>query len=191
MAWGAQGHLGLEPEAGVTSSTWEGFSRLVQGKGPPPSIYLANWGRPDLHGPGRQLSAMVFPREWERGQGRVPAAAPLPGKLLEVKAGRISIFDYLADFELEVTRRDLRPGCLLVTDGGRVTDGDSLLCSCSARSPSKQLGLFGLPPARDPCHLEVLAPAFALAGWRVILYGEELEVMGQEVRRGGDLYSWR
>ncbi len=164
-----------------------------------PSIFLSNWSSHSTvghHGPGRKLSGMALPRSWEHGDGEVKDVAPDPELLRAVQDGQLSIRDYLLAYEARLAQVDLRHPHLraTLTSGWLplfVRDGDSILCACAARKFDPLAILFGLQDhSRHPCHLEVLAPAMALAGWRVVLYGVPLEVEGGVVYQGPKPYRW-
>lgn len=146
-----------------------------------PTLHLTNWASRSQHGPGRRLCAMARPRSWEHGDGMVPMLAPHMLDLDAWRAGRLTLAEYRERYLWRLD--DMQEGCLLgpgalalalVDDdyegvghhpAREVRDGDSLLCSCP-RPDS--------PRRTHPCHLEWLAPYLVRAGWRVILYGEEV-----------------
>lgn len=137
-----------------------------------PTLHLTNWSSRAQHGPGRKLCAMASPRTWEHGEGRVRDATPRLTVLLDWQQGRISLADYRelaeARFRVCFVSGTLLPGALAWYAGKCcwvVSDGDTLLCSCP-RPDS--------PRRTHECHLEWLAPFLARAGWRVILYGQEV-----------------
>ena len=137
-----------------------------------PTIHLTNWSSRKLHGPGRLLTIMAAPRQWERGAGSVPLLEPDIGDLLDVRRGQLTIDDYREHTEGDILRRlergALSPGVLSVSraaDGvGVVVDGDTLCCACSREDA-----------AAGRCHRVWAAPALVRAGWRVILDGVEVQ----------------
>ena len=130
------------------------------------------------HGPGHLWCAMALPRQWEHGDGRVAKAAPALADLEAIKRGEISPDDYrvlcvdrfavfaesgsyavgkLRAVVPAAKTADARAACRAVGDG------DTLFCACPR--PDR--------PRRYPfCHLELLAPFLAAAGWTVVLYGK-------------------
>lgn len=142
-----------------------------------PTLYLSNWGghaTPGAHGPGRKLTIMARPRQWERGEGSVPLLVPDPDLLLDVKEERISHdeyrekFTHLVAFRIRRKSMGIKPGELLVvstTGTGPVQDGDSLLCACGVEKARK-----------GHCHRVVAGAFLAIAGWTVILDQEEMSL---------------
>lgn len=141
-----------------------------------PTLYLSNWSShktPGHHGPGRKWTIMAAPRRWEHGDGQVDALVPDINDLRNVKAGVISADDYFGSYESGLASMPdlLRPdhmtagGPLRRSGPGRididlnyVRDGDTLCCSCARGAR---------------CHRRVAAKYLHLAGWRVVLDGEE------------------
>lgn len=120
---------------------------------------------------------MALPGPRFRGDGRVAKAAPAQADLHAVQAGEISLDDYRAlcvdRFEVFAESGSYAPGTLRAVVPAAKTldaraacravgDGDTLFCACPR--PDR--------PRRYPfCHLELLAPFLAAAGWTVMLYG--------------------
>jgi len=151
----------------------------------PPTIYVTNWSSKLLHGPGRRFTIMAKPRHWEQGAGYVLALTPSDPPLLRALMERAlqerrsgeghAAFDCYRD----AFKKALR-GCAwhgLLVPGGLawaphgvwgmqhpVKDGDSLLCACSRAEA-----------AAGRCHRVWVAEALKVAGWRVILDGQELQ----------------
>ena len=144
-----------------------------------PTLYLAGLQARKFHGPGRKLCAMVLPRRWEHGDGRVAIAAPSEADLRAVRV----IWD-LAAYRAACERwwgvfaslHRYDPGVLSLVSvasneaDGRararpVADGDTLFCGCAAPDS---------PRRKHPCHICILAPFLARAGWRVVLWGRAL-----------------
>jgi len=137
-----------------------------------PTVYLSNWASdrtPGHHGPGRRLTIMAHPRQWEHGDGRVEALVPMARDLMLYRQGVQSLADYRARYDAMVLRdlSRLAPGQLLADCGEQglsaVHDGDTLCCGCSRDDA-----------AAGRCHRVWAAHALARAGWRVVLDGEDL-----------------
>jgi hypothetical protein len=151
------------------SKPWDGWDVLP--------IYLSNWSShktPGHHGPGRKLTIMARPRQWEHGDGRVEALTPRIGDLDAVMRGWITPDEYRARYVTNCPPLPaLAPGRLStqanlvagqpIGGGPLVEDGDTLCCSCSRAAA-----------ARGECHRVWAAGLLAEAGWRVILDGKEL-----------------
>ena len=145
-----------------------------------PTIYLTNVSKVSQHGPGRRLSAMAIPVvSAHHGEGKVPSAMPQPDTLRAVQKGWITADEYrdrcTHRFAAFANVGRYAPGALLVVipasksaDGRAhdtpVTDGDTLFCSCACPDSPRRKYPF--------CHLELLAPFLAAAGWTVVLYGQ-------------------
>ena len=142
------------------------------------TLHLTNWASRAEHGPGTKISAMAKPLAWMSAYGIAPNAAPHLLDLEAIRSDTITIEEYTArcvarwayfaalDRYLPGKFDSVRP------EGGRrmnikIADGDSLLCTCPRRGSHRW---------RRPCHLESLAPFLVRAGWRVLLYGEEVTV---------------
>jgi hypothetical protein len=151
---------------------------------PAHTLYLTNLAslRSRGHrGPGRVLSAMARPTRWvvEAVDGRVPDLAPTAQAnaaiITHKRAGTMTpemIAEYRAGVEAKVGRHTCEPGRLGYTDShtvgyliGPVEGGDTIVCTCP-RPDS--------PRRTHECHLEWVAPILTAAGWRVVLYGEEM-----------------
>lgn len=138
-----------------------------------PALHLTNWASRAQHGPGRRLCVMAYPRTWELGDGTVLAAVPGGRQVRAFLAGELSVEAYRSHVEKYAASRMCGPGELMFaprigTHLGPATPvqgGDTLLCSCP-RPDS--------PRRTHPCHLEWLAPYLVRAGWRVVLYGQEI-----------------
>lgn len=134
-----------------------------------PTIYLGN-GAKAYHGPGWKWAAMAKPRAWERGR-RCLEAAPSLGAFTAAMDGRISVQQYRGALMLwyGMCGPTLSPGRMLGSTGlncsEAIRSGDTLTCGCAAPDS---------PRRKHPCHLEVLAPFLAAAGWDVVLWGEPL-----------------
>ena len=135
-----------------------------------PRLYLGNPAA-RYRGPGLSYAAMAAPRAWERGRV-CPDGAPDVGALRLVQQGRLTIAEYGrlcgALFAQRRQQGRLSPGALCGVVSGsqvRLTSGDTLTCGCAAP---------GSPRRVHPCHLEVLAPELAAAGWEVVIWGEPL-----------------
>lgn len=142
-----------------------------------PTLHLTNFASRAQHGPGHLWCAMALPGPRFRGDGRVAKAAPAQADLHAVQAGEISLDDYRAlcvdRFEVFAESGSYAPGTLRAVVPAAKTldaraacravgDGDTLFCACPR--PDR--------PRRYPfCHLELLAPFLAAAGWTVMLYG--------------------
>jgi hypothetical protein len=127
-----------------------------------PTVHVTNHSSRRLHGPGRRLTIMAKPRQWEHGDGAVPAATPNPEWLFDVRAGEIPMAAYRDLIDRRLAGHDLTPGRLM-SSVGAVVDGDSLCCACSRDEA-----------AAGRCHRVWVAAALARAGWRVVLDGAEL-----------------
>lgn len=152
-----------------------------------PTLSLSNWSShrtPGHHGPGRKLCGMASPREWEFGDGTVPALAPTVELLRQMRRGQISFRQYMVAYVTDLAEllREgaLAPDALRVADstwwhrghqlrdpeGSRwAQDGDTILCSCARP---------GSPKRRHTCHLELAADVLVRAGWDVIIYGRRI-----------------
>lgn len=131
-----------------------------------PTLHITNWSSRRLHGNGRKLTIMAAPRQWEHGDGRVPACTPLLGRLQALRAGTLSMPDYRDAMVYRLAQHDIRPGGLVAIAAGDhvpVVDGDTLLCACSREQA-----------AAGCCHRVWVAHALAAAGWRVVLDGVEV-----------------
>ena len=139
-----------------------------------PAIYLSNSGSKRTfghHGPGRMICAMANPRSHERGVGRCYPAAPARDDLFAVMSGRITEAQYRNLCEVRFAafdeRRYYEPSHLGYKPPGAdsvpVNGGDTLVCGCARWAPGKV--------REHPCHLELLAPFLARAGWAVVLWG--------------------
>lgn len=130
-----------------------------------PTLHVTNWSSTTLHGPGRQLTIMARPRPWEWGDGRVAALTPDPFDLDAARAGRLSVESYRTRFIARVEPASIRPGRLPFDRAGAlhfVADGDTLLCACGREAA-----------ARGECHRVWAAGLLRLAGWRVVLDGDD------------------
>jgi hypothetical protein len=111
---------------------------------------------------------MAAPRRWEHGDGRVVVLIPQLADMKNAKSGVLPIDAYRARYEAKLQRElnmgHLDPGVLYTTAGRgtAVTNGDVLCCSCSRDAA-----------ARGECHRAWAARFLVLAGWRVVLDGEE------------------
>ncbi len=137
-----------------------------------PTLYLSNWSSrrtPGCHGPGRKLTIMAAPRQWEHGDGSVARLTPSVQDLRDVKDRLLAFEDYRQIFtdlaEKHRSEGRLTPGVLVTTaDGGKhVQDGDTLCCACSRDDA-----------AAGRCHRAWAAPLLVAAGWRVVLDGAEV-----------------
>lgn len=125
-------------------------------------------------GPRSQITIMAKPRSQygETGIGRVEVLAPPVEMLEEAKAGWIDLDEYRVAYTgplLAAGTAQLEPGRLVYRpwEGGpetRVEDGDTLTCSCGRAAA-----------ARGACHRVWAAAMLAIAGWRVVLDGCELD----------------
>lgn len=136
-----------------------------------PLIYITSGAKADLpghRGPGRDLSIMS-----QRNRGtlpRVPAARIDDAARFLLHSRQIEIVKfkerYCALMEGRVARGSCAPGTLSRISPPDwtpepVNAGDTLICSCAARSD-------------DECHRFWLAPYLLAAGWRVVLDGKDL-----------------
>ncbi len=138
-------------------------------------IHLTNWGS-KTKGPGKVWSIMAVPREWEYGDGSVPALRPRKEAVLAAHAGTLSREEYRARFldprlsgvymlgEFELS---MRPGEMIAFPEGSllehvlVQDGDSLCCACGRKKA-----------AQNRCHRTLSAALLTKFGWEVYLDGE-------------------
>lgn len=146
-----------------------------------PTLHLTNSSTRRQHN-GTTWAAMAMPRRWERDRV-CEAGAPRRADLLAVQAtmtgrpGGITVQQYRRECETRfgvlLESRKLAPsqlqGKLAPPDSVvklvAVADGDTLVCGCAAPDS---------PRRRHPCHLELLAPFLARAGWEVVLWGRRL-----------------
>jgi len=139
-----------------------------------PTLYLTNWSSKviGVRGPGRVFNIMAQPRTWEHGAGNVRCLTPNHQMLVAVKAGHVSVQSYRDDFIRGA--RAFPPGSLVANDGMAkldVTDGDTLMCSCSRENAAK-----------GACHRTWSAELLRRSGWRVILDGREMVGVDAEWR---------
>lgn len=112
------------------------------------------------------LTVMALPRDWEHGQGRVPAATPQRSVFRQHRNGRITTEAYRAHIVERMGRFPVGPGEIKAIVEGRVVpvgDGDTLCCGCSRDKA-----------AEGRCHRVWVAEALLGAGWRVVLDGRAL-----------------
>ena len=139
-----------------------------------PTLWVTNWSSKALHGPGRKLTIMALPREWEHGDGVVRAFRPEIADLRAIQAGNIDVGEYRRRFEAGIAEywsHSIAPNGLTAFHADReplrrlsmVRDGDTLLCACSRKAA-----------ARGECHRVWAAKALVRAGWRVVLDGVEV-----------------
>lgn len=144
-----------------------------------PTIYLSNWSShksPGHHGPGRKWTIMARPRHWEKGEGSVALLVPRDEDLQAVRSGSISVTEYrqrYLDSRLDrpgdnpfnpwqlkaAVSRDIDPYGVV-----HVRDCDTLCCACSRAAAAK-----------GECHRVWAAELLRVAGWNVVLDGEELK----------------
>lgn len=155
-----------------------------------PTLHLTNFASRAQHGPGHLWCAMALPRQWEHGDGRVAKAAPALADLEAIKRGEISPDDYrvlcvdrfavfaesgsyavgkLRAVVPAAKTADARAACRAVGDG------DTLFCACPR--PDR--------PRRYPfCHLELLAPFLAAAGYLMGSEGQPAPIRVKTSTRG-------
>jgi hypothetical protein len=140
-----------------------------------PTLHITNWSSRKLHGPGRKLTIMAKPRQWEHGDGKVTLLMPAPSWLERVRDGRMPIAEYRSLCEARFAGLTCPGGKVLIDDplvpgrllaevgdivGRPVVDGDTLCCGCSRDEA-----------AAGRCHRVWAAALLAKAGWRVVLDG--------------------
>lgn len=150
----------------------EGVEALLETWRARPTVHVTNWSSTKLHGPGRKLTIMAAPRQWEHGDGFVAALRPRRSDLADARTGRMDLDEYRRRFRWGLAQRAeagaLAPGHLEWGSSGavrHVSDGDTLCCACSRAEAAK-----------GRCHRVWAAEALHEAGWRVVLDGRDLDL---------------
>lgn len=150
-----------------------------------PTLWVTNYKRPDLHGPGRKFSIMAKPRQWEQVDGRVFDLTPDARDLWRYRNNQMSLAEYkdacVTRWHFNKHRRGQGLLAAWVVRGGTsigsvtifpeigpdderiVADGDTLLCACAKDVADA-----------DGCHRCWAARLLVDVGWRVILDGKEV-----------------
>ena len=135
---------------------------------------------------------MALPREWEHGDGVVPALVPLREMVIGAHKGQVDRKTYRDTFTTPRMKGSyegwsLRPGelCAVPNDAPwdtlMVASGDTLCCACGTEKA-----------AQNRCHRTLSSALLSLFGWEVVLDGKPFpSERAMEILAGSPLWAPR